>query len=564
MAVFLITNNSSLYERLKSDSVIIDRGLAHEFQCQIGDYWLHVYKEKVDVRPFRIAVLNKEIFFFGSVFYKKKFAAEAVKMFYEDLKIDKVDPSKLMGSFCIFYLNDFNKCQIINDSGAIYQLYSNSQGDFITNSFLISTSIAQNKTIDEMALNANLLVGYMPYPDTLFSDIKRIQCEQKWGKFTLNRYHIKSNTFQFKNYKENVHYQTSQINAYVDNLRGTLLGKGVEMGISGGYDSRLILSMLLDKGISIHAHTHFKKNDPDPIIAKELCDLAGIPLKLISERPSLNTQEDFDTILKGSFLQFDGRVNSMMDLGKYEYTRDYRVRLFNPNDITVTGVGGEMYRNHNYFNKSRITVDQFIIYYIINHRNWANMHNSKKSDFIDYIKKGVEPILDDSKYVSYKDSKRYYKTNWLRDWHGTRNTAENHFTSYVSPFADSFLSEAALHSVDHHGLLGKFEIDLIRAQNPNLTKLNSSYGFSFEKIPFWGSQKEYLKILTPTWVKLAIASKVRSIKPVHNINIISTFQTKYINSIEDYNLYFNKTQFIQNSGNIELTYSLGYAINKLI
>ena len=562
MSVFLLTNNLTHINHFKNDSVTIERGFKFELETQLGEYFLRIYRHVDDLRPYRISNAGEEIFFFGSVFYKKKFGAEAVKLFHDDLLNSTVDSSMLMGSFCILYLDENKNCNIVNDSGAIYQLYSNEQGDFITNSFLISSSIVQNKTINEMAFNANLLIGYIPYPDTLFSVIKRIQCEDKWGKFLLKQFDNIDNGKELKNYKDHVDYQTQLINAYINNLSDALITHGVEMGISGGYDSRLILGMLLDKGIKISAHTHYKKNDADPIIAQQLCDLVGIPLKLISERPALKRQEDFDAILNGSFLQFDGRVNSMMDFGKFEYTRDYRAKLFKASNIMVSGVGGEMYRNHNFFNRNKISVDQFIVYYLINHRNWSIIHPKKKFDFLDYLKVGVEHSLDNKNYVSYKDNKRYYKSNWLRDWHGTRNTAENHFSAYVSPFADSFLSNAALRSVAHHGLLGKFEIDLIRSQNPKLTKLNSSYGFAFDDLPFFGGQKELMKILAPIWIKMFLASKIKNIKTSNSITNRKFQEKKYIDIVKDSPLNFDLYQFIKNSGNIELTYSLGYILNK--
>lgn len=562
MAVFILKKSEKRIKQSKLDSLMEQKELSKFQRLSIGDHELQVFQSPRDKRKWKFSHDGTNVFVFGTLVYREKYSGEAAILLLTDLKNQQLRRWELNGSFCLIE-HSRNGLRIVLDSQGIYQLYSSDKNELLSNSFLAQQKLLESTEPDKLAIQANLLLGFIPYPDTMFREIKRIQQEDSFFNIVLERYGVQPENPVLNTYSDHLEYQSDKLAAYKDNVKSLLTNEGMEIGVSGGYDSRLILALFHNSGIPIHAHTHHKNNDPDPLLAREICQLLGIPLDEKKDRPVFQSEEDFYSLMESSMLQFDGRICSMMQYAKFEYSREYRDEVFQPGYCIVSGVGGEIYRNHNYFNKSSISTDLWIRYYLINYQGWRSLKTKGRYEFMHYLKAFLIRELGIMNHVDYEGSKQYYKDIWLRDWHGLRNSAENIYNYHLSPFADHTIANPSVLSSSQHGTLGQFEIDLIGRFSRALLNVNSVYGFKFNKLPIKEKLKEMLKTSIP--VELKFQLKKRMSANIRNLKIIDTnpVARKNIQALKDLDLDLNIDLFISNQDRFDLANSIGFAIRRL-
>ena len=71
----------------------------------------------------------------------------------------------------------------------------------------------------------------------------------------------------------------------------------------------------------------------------------------------------------------------------------------------------------------------------------------------------------------------------LRDWHGVRNSIENQFSYFYTPFTDPEVLDLSYSLISHHGSGGFFEGSIINEINSDLAIINSSYGYPLNSYP---------------------------------------------------------------------------------
>ena len=85
--------------------------------------------------------------------------------------------------------------------------------------------------------------------------------------------------------------------------------------------------------------------------------------------------------------------------------------------------------------------------------------------------------------IDFLGIKRWWNEVWIPFGPGIRNNAENQLSLFFSPFADPLLSLPAYGNISHLGPSVRFEAEMIRRIAPDLARIHSSYGYSFDRIP---------------------------------------------------------------------------------
>lgn len=562
MAVFILQNDSRRRDNKNLRRRMEYKGHSLSEYLSLNGKQLSVFQSSTDHRKWKFEYRGNQFFLFGTLVYKREYSGPAAIQLLDDLNSANLDAEQLNGSFCLIYQSE-KGLSIILDQQGIYQLYSNESYGLISNSFLAAHSMTDSPQPDLMAIQANLILGYIPYPDTQFNQIKRIQKDNTFQDISLERYGLNSSPPKLKTYFDHLEYQASRLTDYRDNVKDFLTDQGMEIGVSGGYDSRLILALFQNTDVPIHAHTHHKKNDPDPIIARRICELLGLELEENRERLRLETEHHYQNLMESSMLQFDGRICSMMQYAKYEYTREYRNKVLKPGYCIVSGVGGEIYRNHNYFNPGLISLDLWIRYYLINHQVWESIKHEGREEFLEYLKSFLTREMGDLKKVNYFVSKRYYKDIWLRDWHGLRNSAENQYNYHLSPFADHTLANPSIFSSKHHKSLGKFEIDLIGEFCKPLLAIDSVYGFSFDNLPLKERIMESIKISIPVGLKFYLGKQLAKSKRLRFVSSQNPIVRQNLEALKALGLKLDLDQFTASQDRFDLANSIGFALRNL-
>ena len=252
MAKFFVTNNASLYEKIKS---IIEHSpfeINADYKLD-GVYAITVHKLQVDNQNF----LNKRQDFIiqtGTCVYNEnsgKVALEdALNRFYGDVQIHRED---YIGNFGCF-IKKGDRMVAFNEGAGFYDIfYYNKNGEWLIGTSLIEMARALS---DRISINkSNVLEELTRYAIfdncTYFNDIKRLSGDQ-FLNITMSNLVVEA--LDLKVYKENPQdYKTRAKNIakemkYVAGVMFKNFGQ-TTLRSTGGFDSRMTLAAYLSAGL---------------------------------------------------------------------------------------------------------------------------------------------------------------------------------------------------------------------------------------------------------------------------------------------------------------------------
>ncbi len=149
------------------------------------------------------------------------------------------------------------------------------------------------------------------------------------------------------------------------NLRRSLaaitrsFGDHIDTALSGGYDSRLLLALLLEQGARPNVHVYGSPGDPDVAVAKTIA--AGERFELTHSdkagAPEMS-RDAFAAHVRRNLLAFDGTPgDGVFDNGTDLATRRERCAH---GELMLNGGGGEVFRNFFYLPERDYSVREFV------------------------------------------------------------------------------------------------------------------------------------------------------------------------------------------------------------
>ncbi|RMF08986.1 MAG: hypothetical protein D6763_08740 [Alphaproteobacteria bacterium] len=278
----------------------------------------------------------------------------------------------------------------------------------------------------------------------------------------------------------------------------TAFGDRVDTALSGGYDSRLTLALLLDQGVTPHLHVYGAPDDPDVIVARTVC--AGEGLSISHEDKSALGDDSPDGVtaaVKQQFLAFDGwPPDGIIGNGSDLATR--RARCHN-GVLALNGGGGEIFRNFFYLIDRPFTVRQILwTFYSRFEPRWCGEAFDESAYYTRMGEKISAIFTRPRDRLTRAEVEYIYPAFRGRFWTG-RNTAINtHLGPALTPFLDHALVRAAVGvplAYKNHGIL---EAAMIEAISPALARYASDYGHSFcGAVPLRRKLRDWMTYVRP-------------------------------------------------------------------
>ena len=185
----------------------------------------------------------------GTPIYKKMIGEDAAVSLYNDYKNNQnIDFSNFYGNFCyIIFIN--KKLFLFNDYNGMFHVYHDENYNIFSNSFLaVSASISSLK-INKQGLYEYILYGSSYGEDTIIKDILRLDNKRIFKiipkiDFVNKTIHLNDNLESNLKFNELVDNISLDLLDYFDAV--TKNYQKFSLGLSGGFDSRLILSSSLN------------------------------------------------------------------------------------------------------------------------------------------------------------------------------------------------------------------------------------------------------------------------------------------------------------------------------
>ena len=459
------------------------KGFTSYSRFTINNYELLLYRKQLLNEENYIREHEHELFVCGSLFYKSLGFKSSLQQLLEDIIVNKVDNSDLYGNYIyIYYEIKTGKTLISVDPAHIKNIYYDSQNRILSTDLLsIYVSNSQKYTVNRNAIIENIISGMLISPDTYFNEIFQID---KINFSELNTY-FPSIEFEviYPQIKKNIDDKASAIESanldleqYFEKVSKISAEYGAHLGLTGGFDSRLLLIHAKKNIKDLHVNSFWRKNSKEFENAELLAKAAG---------KELFSLKDFEyTFLDIQFqgmYHFGGEIRSQNYWSEIFNTASYSTLLANGSLVGFHGCGGEEYRNAERFRSANI--DDYIKYEVLFKLSKDVFKNKAfEKQILNHIKNKVLRILelDINRFTLY-EHKRYQNEIWNSANRATRVNALNQLMFYFAPFTEYQISFSAYDYIKHLGISLEFQQLMIKQSNYKLAQVVSNYGFTMVK-----------------------------------------------------------------------------------
>jgi hypothetical protein len=388
----------------------------------------------------------------------------------------------------------------------LFHVFTNEENTVFSSSFAAVLKAGPLKyALNVPAVIENMLTGYIIGPETIVKNIY-LADNQYQAKFKNSCIkflpHPQDNRLENPasklSFEQCVDQQIEVLDVYFEAFKQLVEDVGgVDIGLSGGYDSRVLALMAKRHFSQIRAHTHYHKNvTADEVCADKVAKELGIPFYRCAEAKQAEEMmpEEFETNLDNTATYNDGRVVHDYSWLGYFRTRWYRESVLQGLKFGMNGLSGELYRNHdNHFSRT------------VNTREWikgrivgiTRVRATKKviiDEVLDYImeKANLTLHVDLKTKITHHQTRRYFGELFSIYAAAVRMNIDNQLGMSLSPFTDYGPRLASYETLPHLGVHGAFEAAMIKRMNLKVASFVSNYGYAFDKHPPLQKQAKYL------------------------------------------------------------------------
>lgn len=550
MGAFFLFDKKAKLQVNDVEVVFKKKGFQSPKIFDLGDSILLLYRKQLIDEDNYITDGMHDLFITGTIVYKGKNYTETKQELLNNIINNTLDKDEIIGNYCLIYFDGI-KITLMNDSMNVYHLFTNQSNEFISSSFLAAMAAQPDKLkINKMALYEKLTTGYIVGKDTLFEQIIHITRTMKknhinqWKFIHMNSIDIDID-FHDNGLKKSANHQVNMIIEYLKAIQSLAEQYRANLGLSGGYDSRLLYAATFKSWpLKIAVHTHATEGVAIHNIEKQIVkDMTDVKESELTIYPTKNmnsyNNDEIKEILKDGLYFFDGRCAYNMGAFSTIYTRKYKINVVGNNRLTLNGLGGEMYRNYYMVFRPLINVKEWMkahiycnrIEDVFNEKNiFEKMHHNisnKMTDELGFSWRGM---------VSNYKMRRYYSDLRMPDCDALNCNAHNQLEFYLTPFIEQSLIKEAYKGYKYIGLSGEYQSEIIRQLDSELSTYKSHYGFTF-------SAKEPLKYKIYMLIRGLLPDRLWNAR----VNIINKKKGNENNNLMYFQSVVEKCNYLKNA-----------------
>lgn len=535
MGAFFLFHTNARINPEKALNIFRDKGFDVPAQFDLDGYRLFHFNKIINKTVHYHSDGMNSIFITGTMIYKGKNACDSMKELLRDFNQEQIDYDSLIGHFCtIIHANGF--LYLLNDNSGTYNIYYDTEKKVFSSSFLaILFSREQPVNINKNALTEILLTGNLIGPDTQAEGIFRLEKETIEDFENITILKRNGNTgleiHNEKNRNECLREQAERLDLFFKYLSAYADEQGPVIGLTGGFDSRLLLSLAVNHFSGYEVFTHWQNGGTgDFRVSKILAEKLRKELVYVEEHDVLDKDKD-DIIrhIQNAYLFTDGQIRSQYYWHEIYNTADYYKKINVRGGLLLNGVGGEQYRNTDGAFFSFNSFDKWLRNNILFEKT-ADIFTSskKKEDFYAYYRSKVLTKLGSERTIKFNHLlvKRYQNEIYNLSNRTLRANVENQLMGHLSPFTDEYLSHFAYRAVPWLGISSSFEMDLIKFFSPLLASVISNYGFAFDKKEPW--KRKAIQI-SKSAIPNELLKKIIQLTKRHSGNLSRT--TQHLNEL---------------------------------
>lgn len=396
---------------------------------------------------------------------------------------------RLRGHFLIL-ANDASGVTLYQDCLGIQRVYALESGDFFSSSFLATASACPRKLcLDKLALAERISTGELLGTKTLFEQV--IRCEpgctptplDPGGQLTLRRQDHSTSEVGVHAIDHSVDRNAQLLTLRLQEARQAASEHSALLGISSGYDSRLLLAASRNAGVTMSLFTHHTAGVH--YVEHGITDRIGDfmdkkPARLRSRRLDQLSPEEVESVADDCLHFFDGCTSRQRGALQETFTQQYYRHVFAGHSMFFNGIGGEIFRNHTGTRHGTVNLDRWMERHLFFPFGPDLLYDDEQYD---QVRKGIRATIanrldiDVKTRLSLLDLRRFYAEVQVPDSDANILNAHNQLLHVNAPFTDSEVIAGGLAATPNIGLGGSYEAALIQRLAPELGNIAFNDGY---------------------------------------------------------------------------------------
>lgn len=442
-----------------------------------------------------------------------------------------------------------NTLFLYNDNLSCNKFYTNKKSNSLSNSFLALCHLERkNLNINSESVYEYLINGSLFGTNTFFNEVNSI--EHNHYVVVNNDFTIKDRIVELektpstktKNNPSITELATHENSKLLTLLSNVNIDERAIVSFSGGYDSRLLLSLMRSLGYSPDLFVYGNDTSDDVAVAKNIAYKEKLNLTII-DKSTQNACYSLEESMK-DFYAFDGWK---VEHGIFDGGIDRKDRLMRNKDgrVSINGSLGEIYRNFYYMPKSSSSLNQLVHTFYSQYDPKAFTERFNELNYENSIEKKMQNAIgiqaDTS--TSRNDIEKLYPYFRGRFWAGRDARLNNNFGAALFPFMHESIVKDSSSIPLSIKEMGRMQSEMIKLLDINLASYQSDYGFNFvEKKPLPYKASYFISVHKPAWLR-KYSQRLKNIKK-QSIDIEN--HMKKFNEIIDSFSYMNKYVVIEN------------------
>lgn len=482
-AIFLFHKQSGVNEPAVRE-LYVKKGFSDPACFVVDDYHIWLYrKQHVDSVNF-ISSEDCSLYVCGSLFYKGLNYSDSLRELLSDLSEGKADPTEISGNYIFLFHRISAKSLMFSiDPACVKCVYTDPQRKLLTTDFL---ALIRNNpgryTLNRLALAENLITGSLITPDTYANEISRIDRANvdllpvHFPGLTVRLFTPEIKTCK-AGFSEAVDDANSRLERYFRSASAISNQFGANIGLTGGFDSRLLLMHALPTIDRIRLNSFWRPGSREYAYARKLAEASGKEFCTFEGRPFVAPEEA--EMREEAFLFFDGQIRSQNRWDEEFNHPGYNKQLASGYFVGFHGCGGEQYRNADRYSGKK-DVDAFLKYeWIFRQGETGFKDRILRESLFDNIKFKVKRLLQhEGSGISLMEMKRFQNEIWITANRATRLNVLNQQQFYFAPFTEYYVSHAAYSYVPYLGTSKAFQCEMMRRVSPHLSAVPNIYGIN--------------------------------------------------------------------------------------
>jgi asparagine synthase (glutamine-hydrolysing) len=441
----------------------------------------------------------------GTLFYRGETGEPALRLLLQDYEPPFDRWSDVLGQFAALIFKR-GRLFVLTDWSASFHVYQSEDRSVVSTSFLSTAQSLDRVRFNPQAVYEFVFHGTPLGNDSVFLEISRPDRTQELELGAEVRVHTSPRVLPVAETDESIDAVIDRILAASRRVFGAPVRHhrdNIQCPLSGGFDSRLVLSLLMDHGVRPLVYVYGSPQDADVQVARDIAAREGFGIEVFDKSASRGLAPDeFAQIVEQNFHEMDGTpmTGGMFDAGGNSQARHDRAK---GGALAVSGAAGEIFRNYFYLAdrplRTRAVIDAF--YSGFNPADCTSALDARA--FLRRMDEKLQAALGvGGEKQGRLEIERAYPLFRCPAAFGREASMVGRFGPYFMPFCEYALTREAANIPLKWRTHGVFQSRLLARVNPRLAGYQSAYGHSFTEPPSVRHRvSDAVSLYRPAWLR---------------------------------------------------------------